>query len=226
MLERLRRSGKGHQNHQNQKTDSQSMYGSNDERMLGQLRLLTNECNIPSNETFRLKRIQFEMWQKGAYPRIGLDAGLYNRVVEACSGRSLLVEEFQQLLMAAGTELGVGDAWLSYLQLAHLNGDVEVGNGMEVTERRDWRRGFTKMTSYTCKRCGSGAERMFWSDCLHCGQACPYCEECLTMGRARFCSLLVIGRSEEVAPYVVNMAGSGWGRWLKYKSSKKASRLY
>ncbi|NOU70009.1 DEAD/DEAH box helicase [Paenibacillus sp. LMG 31458] len=180
--------------------------------MLEQLQLLANECNIASNETFRFKRIHFEMWQQGVYPRIGLDAGLYNRVVEVCSGRSLLVEEFQQLLVTIGVDLGTGDAWLSYLQLAHLNGDIDVANGLEVIERRDWRRGFRKMTSYTCKRCGSGAERMFWTDCLHCGQACPYCEECLTMGRARFCSLLVIGRSREVAPYVVNTTGSRVGQ--------------
>lgn len=196
------------QNHQNQKADGHSVYESNDERMLGQLRQFANESSIPSNETFRLKRIHFEMWQKGVYPRIWLDVGLYTRVVEACSGRSLLVEEFQQLLVTIGVDLGIGDAWLSYLQLAHLNGDVEVCNGLEVNERRDWRQGFRKTTSYTCKRCGSGADRMFWSDCLHCGQACPYCEECLTMGRARFCSLLVIGRSREVAPYVVNTTGS------------------
>ncbi|NOU90395.1 DEAD/DEAH box helicase [Paenibacillus sp. LMG 31460] len=206
MLERLRG------NHQNQKADSQSIYGSNDERILGQLQLIANECNIPSSETFRLKRIHFEMWQKGVYPRIGLDVGLYNRVVEACSGRSLFVEEFQQLLVTIGVDLGTGDAWLSYLQLAHLNGDVEVWNGLEVIERRNWRRGFRKMTSYTCRRCGNGAELMFWSDCLHCGQACPYCEECLTMGRARFCSLLVIGCSGEVTPSRLNTMGALLGQ--------------
>ena len=167
------------------------------------------------------------MWQQGVYPRIGLDAGLYNRVVEACSGRSLLVEEFQQLLMAIGVDLGTGDAWLSYLQLAPLNGDVEVWNGLKVIERRDWRRGFRKMVSYTCKRCGSGAERMFWSDCLHCGQACPYCEECLTMGRARFCSLLIIGRSREAALSGRKQRGIGLGQsGLAVREGEEQLRAY
>lgn len=183
-------------------------FESHDERVLERLRQLMHEYNMPIGEELRMQKIKYEVWKQGKYPSNSLDAYLYAIIVEACSGRSLLVEEFQQLLVTIGVDLGTGDAWLSYLQLAHLNGDIEIANGLEVTERRGWRRGFRKTTSYTCKRCGSGAERMFWTDCMHCGQACPYCEECLTMGRARFCSLLVIGRSREVAPYVVNTKGS------------------
>lgn len=188
----------------------------NDERkLLERLRQYVHECNIPIGETLRLRMIKFETWKKGEsgrthsnHPSGVLDANTYGKIVEACNGRSLLVEEFQQLLASAGIDLGIGDAWQSYLQLAQLNGDIEVANGLNVIERRDWRRGFRKMTKYTCKRCGSGAERMFWADCLHCGQACPYCEECLTMGRARFCSLLVIGRSGDGAPVRESMAVS------------------
>lgn len=191
--------------------DDRFAFESHDERVLERLRQLMHEYNMPIGEDLRMQKIKCEVWKQGKYPSNTLDAYLYAIIVEACSGRSLLVEEFQQLLVAIGVDLGTGDAWLSYLQLAHLNGDVEVANGLEVIERRDWRQGFRKTMSYTCKRCGSGAERMFWSDCLHCGQACPYCEECLTMGRARFCSLLVIGRSREVATYV-NTTGSRLGK--------------
>ncbi|MDQ0872156.1 competence protein ComFA [Paenibacillus sp. V4I3] len=192
--------------------DERLAFVSHDERVLERLRQLIYEYNMPIGEDLRMQKMKYEVWKQGKYPSNTLDAHVYAIIVEVCSGRSLLVEEFQQLLVSIGVDLGTGDAWLSYLQLAHLNGDVEVRNGLEVIERRDWRRGFRKMTSYTCKRCGSGAERMFWSDCLHCGQACPYCEECLTMGRARFCSLLVIGRSGEVAPYRVNSTGSWVGQ--------------
>lgn len=192
--------------------DDRLAFESHDERVLERLRKLMHEYNMPIGEDLRMQKIKYEVWKQGNYPSNTMDAYVYAIIVEACSGRSLLVEEFQQLLMMIGVDLGTGDAWLSYLQLAHLNGDVEVANGLEVIERRDWRRGFRKLTSYTCKRCGSGAERMFWSDCLHCGQACPYCEECLTMGRARFCSLLVIGRSGEVVPYVVNTTWSWVGQ--------------
>ncbi|MDQ0902952.1 DEAD/DEAH box helicase [Paenibacillus sp. V4I7] len=180
--------------------ENQLAFESHDERVLERLRQLMHEYNIPIGEDLRMQKIKYEVWKQGKYPSNTLDAYVYAIIVEACSGRSLLVEEFQQLLVTVGVDLGTGNEWLSYLQLAHLNGDVEVRNGLEVIERRDWRQGFRKTTSYTCKRCGSGAKRMFWSACLHCGQACPYCEECLTMGRARFCSLLVIGHSREVAP--------------------------
>ncbi|MDQ0918571.1 DEAD/DEAH box helicase [Paenibacillus sp. V4I5] len=192
--------------------DDRLEFESHDERVLERLRKLVHEYNIPIGEDLRMQKIIYEVWKQGKYPSNTLDAYVYAIIVEACSGRSLLVEEFQQLLLAIGVDLGSGDAWLSYLQLAHLNGDIEIANGLEVTERWGWRRGFRKTTSYTCKRCGSGAERMFWSDCLHCGQACPYCEECLTMGRARFCSLLVIGRSREVAPSGLNTMGSQLGQ--------------
>ncbi|MDQ0891961.1 competence protein ComFA [Paenibacillus sp. V4I9] len=192
--------------------DERLAFVSHDERVLERLRQLMHEYNMPIGEDLRMQKMKYEVWKQGKYPSNTLDAHVYAIIVEVCSGRSLLVEEFQQLLVSIGVDLGTGDAWLSYLQLAHLNGDVEVRNGLEVIERRDWRRGFRKMTSYTCKRCGSGAERMFWSDCLHCGQACPYCEECLTMGRARFCSLLVIGRSREVAPSGENTARSLLGQ--------------
>lgn len=192
--------------------DDRLVFQSHDERVLERIRQLMHEYNMPIGEELRMQKIKYEVWKQGNYPSNTMDAYVYAIIVEACSGRSLLVEEFQQLLVAIGVDLGIGDAWLSYLQLAHLNGDVEVANGLEVTERRGWRQGFRKTTSYTCKRCGSGAERMFWSDCLHCGQACPYCEECLTMGRARFCSLLVIGRTREVAPFGLNTMGFRLGQ--------------
>ncbi|KRE97984.1 hypothetical protein ASG89_29130 [Paenibacillus sp. Soil766] len=86
-------------------------------------------------------------------------------------------------------------SWPAYLQLTYLNGDVSLTSGLQMQVRRDWRRWLRKSSHYTCKRCGSGEERMFWSPCLHCGQDCPYCEECLTMGRVRSCSLLMLGGS-------------------------------
>jgi competence protein ComFA len=135
----------------------------------------------------------------GGSRRVELHASLYIKLVEACRGRSLLVEELQQLIEASDVGLVESEAlWPAYLQLAHLNGDVSLTNGLVVREQRDWRRLFKKVSDFTCKRCGSGTERMFWSPCLHCGQACPYCEECLTMGRIRSCSLLVLGGSGEV----------------------------
>ncbi|KRE38789.1 DEAD/DEAH box helicase [Paenibacillus sp. Soil724D2] len=178
---------------------------------LQRFRLIAKECEIPNGNDSDMKMIRYAIWRQGMSLRIPLNATVYAKIVEACSGRSLLIEEFQQLLEAAGVDLHPEDAWLSYLQLGHLNGDLEVGNGLGIVERRDWRKGFRKMLTYRCKRCGSGEKRMFWSDCLHCGQACPYCEECLTMGRSRFCSLLILGRSEEIEPAGKGVVESRWG---------------
>ncbi|MCY9665114.1 DEAD/DEAH box helicase family protein [Paenibacillus alginolyticus] len=187
-------------------------FGTDDGRMLQRFRLIAKECEISNGKDLDMKMIRYEMWRQGMFPRIPLNATVYAKIVEACSGKSLLIEEFQQLLEAAGIDLHTEDAWLSYLQLGHLNDDLEVGNGLEIMERRDWRKGFRKMISYRCNRCGSGEERMFWSDCLHCGQVCPYCEECLTMGRSRFCSLLVLGRSKEIVLAGKGVVDSTWGQ--------------
>jgi competence protein ComFA len=163
-------------------------------RLTHRLQQLAAKCGIAStvSDSFSFKTIHYEMWKQGMFPLAQMQVGLYERVVKACSGRLLLTEEFQQLLEHISVELE-SDAWLPYLQLAHLNRDLELTNGLELMERRNWRRGLKKETTYRCKRCGSGAERMFWAACLHCEQECPYCEECLTMGRTRFCSLLIQG---------------------------------
>ncbi|MEW9702587.1 DEAD/DEAH box helicase [Paenibacillus sp. SI8] len=173
--------------------------GSDDGRILGRIRQLAEECGILNSEALELRRVHYEQWMQGRCKGFTWHADVYAKLVKACSGRSLLVEELQQLVLAAGLELGAEDDWQPYVQLAHLNGDVEIMNGLNVLERRDWRRWFRPVTGYSCKRCGSGTERMFWSACLHCGHACPYCEECLTMGRVRMCSLLVVGRSGDTS---------------------------
>lgn len=52
---------------------------------------------------------------------------------------------------------------------------------------------FRKRQGCVCRRCGSGSERLHWTLCASCGEECPYCEECLTMGRVRFCLPLIQG---------------------------------
>lgn len=163
---------------------------------LQQIRLLANICELSLTDTMKIKTISHEMW-KNELPSVqDLDSRIYTEIVEACRGRALLMEEFEQLMEAVPFEVDVSKDLRSYLQLGHLNGDITLVNGLSVLEYRDWRRAFRRGTSYTCKRCGSGAERMFWSPCQHCGQACPYCEACLTMGRTRYCSMLIQGYKE------------------------------
>jgi competence protein ComFA len=122
-----------------------------------------------------------------------IDRVIYDRLVQSLSGRSLLVEEIYQLMEHIQLSAESND-WMCYVQLAHLRGDLEITNGLRVEEHRDLRTFWRKSKSFSCKRCGSGSERMFVTPCVFCGGDCPYCEECLTMGRTRYCSLLIQGR--------------------------------
>lgn len=167
----------------------------NDENLLRQLCQAAKECGFLNIDHMAMKKITFR--DQTVFPKMHLDPSLYAKLVLACSGRALLVEEFEQLLKAANLNLGAGEGWKSYLQLAHLNGDLTLGNGLNIKEFRDLRRGFQKKIIYSCKRCGSGEESLYWSSCLYCGQDCPYCEACLTMGRTRFCTLLISGGTAE-----------------------------
>ncbi|OCT13145.1 hypothetical protein A8709_20585 [Paenibacillus pectinilyticus] len=172
----------------------------NESHLLVQLQRAAASYGLANITDPRTTTFTYEDWCRTKVPGLKLHTGVYIKLVEACRGRALLVEELQQLIEAVGDDLvGVDVLWPAYLQLAHLNGDVSLTNGLRIREHREWRRGFRRVERYTCKRCGSGGERMFWTDCLSCGQACPYCEECLTLGRVRSCSLLVVGGTGEVA---------------------------
>ncbi|WP_274472928.1 MULTISPECIES: DEAD/DEAH box helicase [unclassified Paenibacillus] len=179
------------------KLNSASGAAIEDEAMLEQIRQAANSCKFALTGELRTKRISYEMWKCGAFTIQSLESSLYAKLVEACRGKALLMEEFEQLTDAVGLGGGMGEP-RSYLQLAHLHGDITLTNGLVVMESRDWRRALRRRTSYRCKRCGSGEERMFWSLCQQCGQSCPYCEACLSMGRSRFCSILIQGHTDQV----------------------------
>lgn len=113
------------------------------------------------------------------------------------AGRMLLKDELVQLL--AGSALtGLTDEWPGLVQAAYLRGGIELLGGIACEERRGlWRRG----RSFRCRRCGSGGDRLHMAAmCADCGGPCPYCEECLQMGRSRFCSLLVRAAAAGVEP--------------------------
>ncbi|MCY9660495.1 helicase-related protein [Paenibacillus chondroitinus] len=186
----------------------------NDESMLRQFHQAAKDCGLLNCDKIAMKKITFR--EQGLLPRMILDYGIYTKVVLACSGRTLLVEEFEQLLNAANLELGAGEAWMSYLQLALLNGDIKLENGLHIKEYREWRRGYQKRMIYSCKRCGSGEESLYWSACHFCGQDCPYCEACLTMGRVRFCSLLISGGTAGNGELVVKEARQSFDNLENY----------
>ncbi|MGO4499145.1 DEAD/DEAH box helicase [Paenibacillus sp. 2RAB27] len=168
-------------------------------RLLAMIKREAAVLGIAKVDEMRSEVMDYKLWRAKHVRSFQLHSSTYISLVEACRGRSLLVDELQQLIDASGVEsaglAGLEASWPAYLQLAYLNGDVSLTSGLHLQVKRDWRRWFRKTSHYACKRCGSGEERMFWSPCMHCGQDCPYCEECLTMGRVRSCSLLVLGGS-------------------------------
>ncbi|WNR44686.1 DEAD/DEAH box helicase [Paenibacillus roseipurpureus] len=163
------------------------------------VRQAAEDIGLPSKEAMTAQVVGYRQWCSGQYPKVQLRSRVYGDLVEMCQGRALLLEELEQLVETSNELADLRANWPAYLQLAHLHGDVTITNGLLLQERREWRRLFKKVAGYSCKRCGSGSERMYMSDCVHCGQACPYCEECLTMGRVRSCSLLVLGGSRGIA---------------------------
>lgn len=111
-------------------------------------------------------------------------------------GRTLLSEEIISLMEHSGFKQAAGQ-WKNIVQAAYLFGRIRIGVGVEWTGARGWRRLFAA-GRYRCSRCGSGEDRLRWTACASCGETCPYCEDCLTMGRSRFCTPLVTGiRSAE-----------------------------
>lgn len=116
------------------------------------------------------------------------------RVADALEGRSLLEAELQQLLAERLPELG--PAWRSAVQLAHLQGRVQLTAGVGPADdaparpRPLARRG----ARLRCRRCGSGVHHR--TPCGSCGSGgCAYCEACLALGRSRSCALLLRGSS-------------------------------
>jgi len=116
-----------------------------------------------------------------------LDQAEWERMLRLLSGRSLLIEELQRLLTDHGLHKAAGNAAL-YVQYAYLSGELQWSSGTISTAVRRFP-GFRTQAENRCARCGS--DRLHWTDCIRCGTLCPYCEDCLTMGRTRFCSLIV-----------------------------------
>lgn len=120
-----------------------------------------------------------------------LDPSVYTRLIESLSGRQLLMEELVSLSEHMfGKPL---DDWSAYIQYGMLSGKLIVATGMSRNLKRKFPQWWRKEPEYTCLRCGSGMEKMRFTKCAICGENCPYCEACLTMGRVRYCSPLVLG---------------------------------
>ncbi|MFS0836281.1 hypothetical protein [Paenibacillus sp. 1P03SA] len=143
-------------------------------------------------QSLLFRSIDYDSWFTCALSVFPDNLITYDRLIEALHGRSLLSEEVIRLLEASGmTELLENGVWKDYIQAAYLNGDITLTNGLQSKRTRKFPEFWRRQTDYSCKRCGSG--KLHFTPCYHCGTDCPYCEECLTMGRVRSCTLLIEG---------------------------------
>nr|WP_245339319.1 helicase-related protein [Paenibacillus shirakamiensis] len=109
------------------------------------------------------------------------------RVASLLKGRSLLLSEWMVYMEHHGLEKESN--WLAGIQLAYLNGRIDLTASIAPPSRGGLRR---RTASSHCRRCGSVAMKA--TRCASCGSdACTYCEACLAMGRSRSCALLLRG---------------------------------
>ncbi|MEF3305157.1 DEAD/DEAH box helicase [Paenibacillus sp. GYB003] len=144
----------------------------------------------------QLRTITFEHYaaHRKADP---LDARELYDMEALLAGRCFSKDELLRFLEHHGLEKA-REAWTSYIQAASLRGRVRLTGGVQSERKRRfvWLRPERR---YRCSRCGTGSERMFRAECRDCSGECVYCEECLTMGKMRSCSLLVHGIAEGIA---------------------------
>lgn len=109
----------------------------------------------------------------------------------AIRGRALIPGEIVRLLRDAGMQ-DAEQQWTKLVQAAVVHGFAEMTNGVQLTYRKPHPLA-RRALMHRCRRCGSGEQTMHRTPCAVCGEVCTYCEACLTMGRVRFCTPLVIG---------------------------------
>lgn len=136
------------------------------------------------------EHIEFTEWHPLPEESVAVSIG------QLLSGRALLCDEMLNLLTESGLQEVVRQ-WRRYVQYAYLLNEVELTNGLALEQQRGfWK--FKNKAMYRCRRCGSGEDKQYATACAACGEVCRYCEACLTMGRSRFCSLLVLGKPAQI----------------------------
>lgn len=164
------------------------------ERDLGNSSRLETPCLLWTNEEQGSPQADREQAMDAAmnWEELQLEAA---RIADALEGRSLLEAELQQLLAERLPELSRG--WRFAVQLAHLQGRVQLTSGVALADARPARGrrlGRRARRELRCRRCGSGVHRR--TPCGSCGcSGCAYCEACLALGRSRSCALLLRGSS-------------------------------
>jgi competence protein ComFA len=123
-----------------------------------------------------------------------------DKLADALKGRSLLWEELVSLLEHLGIDAGDG-SWKKYVQWGYLEGFVQLQGSVDSVETSGIIRWLRRKVD-VCRRCGSTGAAIRRTACASCGEeSCAYCESCLTMGRARRCSPLIVGVDVEGRAY-------------------------
>ncbi|MEK8131730.1 helicase-related protein [Paenibacillus filicis] len=162
-------------------------------------------------------------------------------------GRRLLMEELDAMLsdrsQDGGTPTQADPNRLKYaLQREWLSGFVRLEPGIRI--RSGSGRGLLRIPGISargqtggsvhaaCVRCGGegeasvhqragasgqGQSSIRWTECPHCGELCPYCEDCLTMGRVRYCSPLI----SRMAPERIHSSPDNGTDWQQSDSNTR-----
>jgi competence protein ComFA len=169
----------------------------------GELRKIGSHAGIGLAKELCIKRM--EIGNDAARERTSdipeIDPGELDRMVESLRGRSLFLDEWLTLLDEWGMDK-LKQNWPVYLQASYLSKRIELAGGVMHKEDKDPARWWKRRDEFRCMRCGTGMEGLRESECQSCGGPCLYCERCLTMGRSRSCSVLLLGKphSPEVEP--------------------------
>ena len=123
-----------------------------------------------------------------------------NWLVSFLPGRALLWEELCRAVREHGWAVPEEDI-RRHVDRLRQTGAVEVAPG--VIAQGGGKGRYRGKGQYLCRRCGEET-RFFVRPCQSCGQMCATCEACLSMGRCRSCTELVMGRgTPEQVPVLV-----------------------
>ncbi|WP_248929410.1 DEAD/DEAH box helicase [Paenibacillus hamazuiensis] len=136
--------------------------------------------------------------RRSAYPpgeaMTGRAAAEMKAFRQCMQGRSLYYEEIVQLIGFYGGLREIPARPKYFIQRGYLEGWLDLEQGIFAKPKTWWAR-LTGRSERVCRRCG-GSEHLFYTECLFCETLCPYCEQCLNMGKIRYCSPLVSVKRE------------------------------
>lgn len=132
------------------------------------------------------------------------------QVLDLLKGRKLLYDEWLSVWKhqaSSQTSNHQLDLQLAFRDLL-LHGQIRLRSAVE------WTRQGGKSDTLLCLRCYDKKLTRSEHYCPYCGERCYYCHECLQMGRARTCSVLIVGQYHSVVPKSVKHTSSSPERML------------